>query len=297
MNSIELGEVTVTRLMEWHGPVLTVDAFFPDLARTTWLENEHWLAPDFWRPSDDANPVALQSWLLRSEGRNILIDAGGGNGKSRPANPAFDDLDTDFIGQLGAAGLRPEDIDLVVNTHLHVDHVGWNTLRRDGEWVPTFPNATYLFPERDLAYFDAPGMDPARRLHIDDSVTPVLRARQAVATGDSYRIDSNLTLEGAPGHTPGSSVVILRSGTDSAAFVGDVLHNPVQMIVPDSNSCFCVDPTAARTSRRRLLAWAADNRALVVPAHLGGPGAAEVGRRGEGFQIRRWAPFAGPQPI
>ncbi len=297
MTGLELGAVGVTRLIEWTGPVLTVDAFFPDVEHHTWAENQNWLAPDFWRPADRAHPVALQSWLLRSEGQNILIDTGGGNGKSRPSNPAFDQLATGYLEQLAAAALAPEDIDLVVNTHLHVDHVGWNTVQQDGQWVPTFPNATYLLPERDLAYYAAPGTDPTRRLHIDDSVVPVLQAGQTVAFDDNYRIDKHLTLESAPGHTPGTSLVKLRSGSDQAAFIGDVLHNPIQIINPDSNSCFCLDPTAARSSRRRLLSWAADNHALVVPAHFGGPGAAEVARQGNTFQIKRWAPFAAPPPI
>lgn len=297
MNSIDLGAVTVTRLVEWTGPVLTVDAFFPDVAPAIWTDNQDWLAPDFWRPADGAHPVALQSWLLCSEGRNILIDTGGGNGKSRPGNPAFDQLDTRLLEPLAAAGLQPDDIDLVVNTHLHVDHVGWNTIQHDGEWVPTFRNATYLLPEQDLAYFQAPGTDPSRRRHIDDSVVPVLQAGQAVTFAGSYRIDEHLTLEGAPGHTPGSSVVKLRSGPDQAVFVGDVLHNPVQIIQPDSNSCFCLDPPAARTTRHRLLSWAADNGALVLPAHLGGAGASEVARQGNAFQVKRWASFTAPPPI
>jgi len=241
--------------------------------------------------------VALQSWLLRSEGKNILIDTGGGNGKSRPSNPAFDHLDTQFLEQLAAAGLQPDDIDVVVNTHLHVDHVGWNTVPDDGEWVPTFRNATYLLPEQDLAYFEAASTDPARRRHIDDSVVPVLEAGQAITFAGSYRIDEHLTLEGAPGQTPGSSVVQLHSGTDRAVFVGDVLHNPVQVIQPDANSCFCLDPDAARTTRHRLLSWAADNVALVLPAHFGGAGASEVTRQGNAFQVKRWAPFAAPRPI
>ncbi len=134
-------------------------------------------------------------------------------------------------------------------------------------------------------------------MHIDDSVVPVLRAGQAVVFGDGYRVDGHLTLQSAPGHTPGSSVVILDSGTHKAAFVGDVLHNPVQIIEPDSNSCFCMDPAAARRSRHRLLSWAADHGALVLPAHFGGAGAAEITRRGDTFHVKRWAPLAAPPPV
>lgn len=291
VNSVQLGAVNVTRLIEWTGPVLTVDEFFPDVDQQTWVDNQSWLAPDFWRPADNAFPVTLQSWLLRSADQNILIDTGGGNGKPRPSNPAFDHLDNPYLEQLAAAGLAPADINLVVNTHLHIDHVGWNTVWHDGGWVPTFPNARYLFPKDDLAYFDAPGTDPVRRLHIDDSVVPVLHAGQADLFDGTYRIDEHLTMQSAPGHTPGSSVVMLNSGTSRAAFVGDVLHSPVQIIEHDHNSCFCLDPAAARESRRRVLRWAADNDALVLPAHLGGSGAAQITRRGDNFQIRGWAPF------
>lgn len=197
---------------------------------------------------------------------------------------------TDYLDQLAAAGLGPEDIDVVVTTHLHVDHVGWNTVRHDGAWVPTFPDATYLLPEQDLAHCAAPGTDPARRLHVDDSVVPVQQARQAVTSTDAYRIDEHLTLESAPGHTPGTSVVKVHSGGEQAAFVGDILHNPVQIVDPDSKSCFCLDPIAARSSRLRLLGWAADHHALVIPAHFGGAGAADVARKGDTFHVKGWAP-------
>lgn len=266
---MQLGAVTVTRLVEWTGPVLTVDAFFPDIERQVWVDNQDWLAPDFWRPADGAHPVTLQSWLLRSNGRNILIDTGGGNGKDRPTNPTFHHLDTDLLGPLAAEGLRPDDIDMVVNTHLHIDHVGWNTVQHDGEWAPTFPNATYLFPQADLAYFHKPGTDPARRVHIDDSVTPVQQANQAVLFSDAYRIDEHLTLEGAHGHTPGSTVVKLCSGTDRAVFAATCCTTPSRSCSPTATAasawtprphadpvaaCSAGQPTTARSSFLRTSA-------------------------------------------
>lgn len=297
MNRIDLGPVTITRVLEWAGPVSTVDEFFPDVPRTTWTDNQDWLAPHFWRPHDNAHPVALQSWLVHSQGRNILIDTGAGNDKTRPTNPTFDHLNTNYLEQLATVGLQPDDIDVVVNTHLHIDHVGWNTVKHSDAWTPTFRNATYFLPERDLAYYDGPNINPAARLHIDDSVLPVLQAGQATTFTDTHRIDKHLTLKSAPGHTPGTSVVKLEAGTSKAVFVGDVIHNPVQIGNPQSNSCFCVDPTAARTSRHQLLNWAADNHALILPAHFGGAGAAEVAHHGNTFNIKRWAPFTAPPPV
>ncbi|WP_370542074.1 MBL fold metallo-hydrolase [Amycolatopsis sp. FDAARGOS 1241] len=137
------------------------------------------------------------------------------------------------------------------STHLRYDHGGWNT-RPDGEgWQPTFPNATYLIPRADKDWFDPRtahrrSVDPGRlrgQLVYADSVTPVLD--RAVLWEDSYRIDGNLVLESAPGHTPGSSLLRLTSGTDRAVFVGDLLHSAVQILAPAHSSCFCEDPESA----------------------------------------------------
>jgi glyoxylase-like metal-dependent hydrolase (beta-lactamase superfamily II) len=126
----------------------------------------------------------------------------------------------------------------------------------------------------------------------EDSVAPVHQAGLTRLWEDGHRIDGNLRLEPAPGHTPGSSVLRLESGTDRALFVGDLMHSPVQILEPDANSCFCEAPAEARATRRRLLGTAAEDNALVFPAHLGGHGAAEVVRDGAGFAIKGWAPFS-----
>jgi glyoxylase-like metal-dependent hydrolase (beta-lactamase superfamily II) len=298
MNSIELGDVTITRVMEYFGPVeMSPETFFPDSPDGAWQRNEHWLAPDFVDPQTNICVSAIQTWLLRSEGKTILIDTGVGNHKERPYSPVWSHLNTDFLGNLARAGVRPEDVDLVVNSHLHVDHVGWNTYLDDRSWVPTFPNATYLMPRADFDFWN-PANDHRARLGrgnqnvFEDSVAPVHEAGQTLLWENSFRIDANLKLDLAPGHTPGSSVVTLESGTDRALFVGDLLHSPLQIVEPDTNSCFCEDPAEASATRRRLLGWAADTNALVLPAHLGGHGGAEVVRDGNRFAIKEWAPFA-----
>ena len=298
MNSIELGDVTITRVMEYFGPVeMSPETFLPDSPDGAWQRNEHWLAPDFVDPQTNVCVSAIQTWLLRSEGKNILIDTGVGNHKERPYSPVWSHLNTDFLGNLARAGVRPEDVDLVVNSHLHVDHVGWNTYLDDRTWVPTFPNATYLMPRADFDFWN-PANDHRARLGrgnqnvFEDSVAPVHEAGQTLLWENSFRIDKNLKLDLAPGHTPGSSVVTLESGTDRALFVGDLLHSPLQIVEPDTNSCFCEDPAEASATRRRLLGRAADTNALVLPAHLGGHGGAEVVRDGNRFAIKEWAPFA-----
>ncbi|MGW1635158.1 MBL fold metallo-hydrolase, partial [Streptomyces anthocyanicus] len=210
--------------------------------------------------------------------------------------PVWSRLETDFLANLARAGVQPEDVDIVINTHLHIDHVGWNTYLDGRTWVPTFPNATYLMAKADFDYWN-----PANEIKtllgrgnqnvFEDSVAPVHEAGLTRLWEDGHRIDSNLRLELAPGHTPGSSVLRLESGSDRALFVGDLMHSPIQIHEPDANSCFCEDPAEARATRRRLLGSAVDSNALVFPAHLGGHGAAEVVREGGKFAVKGWAPF------
>ncbi|MFE6057272.1 MBL fold metallo-hydrolase [Streptomyces sp. NPDC056431] len=301
-----VGDVEVIRVVEWQGPFATAGELVPSAGEKTWKDNEDWLAPDHWDPESDRAVMALQSWVLRSGGRTILVDTGVGNGRERPGSPQFHHWQGDFLGLLERAGVRPEDVDVVVNTHIHADHVGWNTRAADGsdgtgtgtgsdgtgsgEWVPTFPRAEYLVPAADDAHFGPDNAyggnrDQADRFVYEDSVAPLHRAGRIVLWDGVHRIDEHLTLETAPGHTPGSAVLRLASAGERAVFVGDLLHSPVQILDPAHNSCFCLDARGASASRRRILERAADERELVVPAHFGGSGIAEVRREGSGFRL------------
>ncbi|MBU3064603.1 MBL fold metallo-hydrolase [Nocardia sp. NEAU-G5] len=298
MEQITLGDVTVTRIKEFYGSVeMTPGQFFPDSPDGSWDEHRDELVPDFWNQEADECHSAIQSWLLRSEGRTILIDTGVGNHKDRPYAPVWSRMNTNYLDNLAAAGMRPEEVDIVVNTHLHIDHVGWNT-RLDGRtWVPTFPNATYLMTRRDFEFWNPVNgyetvFGRGNQNVFEDSVTPVHQAGLAHLWDGSYRIDKNLRLDLAPGHTPGSSVLTLESGGDRALFVGDLVHTPLQIVEPETNSCFCEDPAESRATRHKLLGWAAENNALVFPAHFGGQGAAQVERTGSKFAIKEWAGFS-----
>jgi glyoxylase-like metal-dependent hydrolase (beta-lactamase superfamily II) len=295
MNEIIFGDVSVVRIEEMHGPIMPPSQFFPTIPTSAWEEQAAMLVPDHLDAAHEWVQVAMQTWLVRSGGKTILIDTGVGNDKSRPAVEVWDHLSLDYLGRLAAAGVNPEDVDLVVNTHLHVDHVGWNTVLKDGEWVPTFPRATYLMPRADFEFWN-----PANNSNIiggvnenvyEDSVAPVSNAGQVKLWEDRYVIDENLTLEAAPGHTPGSSIIKLLSGSDRALFAGDLMHTPLQVSHLDHDSCFCEDPQQARATRRSLLGWASDNNALVLPAHFSGHGALEVETAGDTFSIRSWAAF------
>ena len=295
MNELTLGDVTVTRIEEMHGPIMPPDQFFPEMPEEAWRENREMLVPDHLGADDGMVRGAFQTWLLRSGGRTVLIDTGIGNDKTRPGIAFWDHLQLDYFGNLARAGVRPEDVDLVVNTHLHADHIGGNTRLVDGAWVPAFPNATHLMTKADFAFSD-PANNPDIAGGVDEnsfevSVTPVHAAGQVQLWEGSHTIDANLRLEAAPGHTPGSGVVKLASGGVQALFAGDILHTLLQVLYPDYSSCFCQDPAEARTTRRRLLGWAAHAHALVLPAHVSGHSAFEVEDRGDGFAIKGWAPI------
>lgn len=295
IHEIALGDVTVARIEEMHGPIMPADQFFPDLPEQAWKDHRVALVPDHLGADDAMVHTAMQTWLLRSGGRTILVDTGVGNDKTRPLVAAWDHLQLNYLDNLARAGIRPEDVDLVVNTHLHLDHVGWNTRLDNGAWVPTFPNATYLMPRTDFEFFN-PANNPSitdgvNQNAFEDSIAPVHAAGQVQLWEDGHTIDANLRLVAAPGHTPGSSVIKLEAGSDRALFAGDILHTPLQFAHPDHSSCFCHDPAQARTTRRRLLGWAADRGALVLPAHLSGHSALQVEYRGNAFAIKKWASF------
>ncbi len=298
MQHIVLGDVEVIRVIEWHEPFLPTNEFLPEVAAEVWTRNANWLAPDHWQPESDRMVIALQSWVLRSGGRTILVDTGAGSGRARPGMaPWFDQRESDLLAVLAEAGVEPGDVDVVVNTHLHVDHVGGNTVDAGGEWVPAFPNAEYLIPAADDAHYgptnaSGEGLGEVDRLVYEDSIAPIHEAGQAVLWEGLYTIDEHLTLESAPGHTPGASVLRLASGSDRAVFSGDVLHSPVQILDPCCSSAYCYAPQQAADSRRRILERAADERELLIPGHFGGAGALEVRRSNGEFALGQWANFS-----
>jgi glyoxylase-like metal-dependent hydrolase (beta-lactamase superfamily II) len=298
VQNIVLGEVEVIRAIEWYEPFLSPSVFLPEVPAEVWTQNADWLAPDHWQPDDDRMVIALQTWVLRSGGRTILVDTGAGNRRERPGMaPYFHQRESDLLAVLAEAGVHPTDVDVVVNTHLHVDHVGGNTVDAGGQWVPAFPRAQYLVPAADDAHYgpanaSGEGLGEVDRLVYEDSIAPIHEAGQVVLWEGSYTIDEHLTLEAAPGHTPGNSVLGLASGSDRAVFVGDLLHSPVQILDPCCNSASCYLPQQAAASRRRILERAADENELLIPGHFGGAGALEVRRNNGEFALGHWAAFS-----
>lgn len=294
MHIFSIGKVNVHHVEEWQGPFASPGELFADFDARLFATFRDELPDDMYLAQEDAIYAFLQSWVLERDGLVVLYDTGAGNGKDRPGIPVFGNLQTPFLERLAAAGFSPDDVDIVVNSHLHIDHVGWNTSLDQGNWVPTFPNAQYLFSAIDRQYWDPAG-DGARPTDVgravngnvfEDSVQPLLDAGQATLVADGHQIAPGMNLELYPGHTPGHLVLAVEDAGERALFVGDILHHPAQVFCPQWNSVYCEDPAAARASRRRVLERAADSGAKVVPAHFGGCHYAWVDRVGKGFRPR-----------
>lgn len=292
MIACRCGSIEVMRIKETLGAAFPPAHLLPDLPAEAIERNLGWLAPNHYDPVKKRFVMGTHTWLLRTQRHVILVDTCIGNHKARPNSPGFDNLEQPYLERLAQAGFKPEDIDFVLCTHLHVDHVGWNTQLRDGRWVPTFPNAKVLCSKTELASAEAkanadrPGDDD--RAVWQDSLLPVLEAGKLLAVEGRHAIEDGLLVDPTPGHTPGHVVLRAESAGERMLFAGDICHHPLQVYYPDVNSRFCEDAAGARAMRRRVLADCAESGALFAPAHWGPPHAGRVESTGGSFSLR-WA--------
>ncbi len=280
-----VGGITVHRIDEMPLPPATGPWLLP--AATPDVVAEHaWLRPDYAGP-DGVLHLDSHSFALVVNGLRVIVDTGIGNGKTR-ANPAWHNLRTDYLERLAAIGFTPENVDLVILTHLHTDHVGWNTREVDGAWVPTFPNARYLTSRTEHEFWAAYDMDEARSGMFRDSVVPVEEAGLLDLVDvpvDGVDVADGLRLLPAPGHTPGQIAVRVGSAGATALITGDAVHHPVQLAHPEIGSCVDIDPVRAEATRRALLAGLADTGALVLGTHFPAPTAGRVVVEGDGYRL------------
>ncbi|HYM33454.1 MAG TPA: MBL fold metallo-hydrolase, partial [Candidatus Cybelea sp.] len=271
-------------------PNFDAKKFFADWRPEAVERHRDWMLPDHYDPASGLLKLSIHSWLIRIGGRNILIDACVGNHKPRPARAHWHMMETRYLERLSEAGASPADIHMVMCTHLHVDHVGWNTRLDNGRWVPTFPNARYVFSKADYDHYLAidrdPAQAPANHGSFRDSVLPVVEAGLADMVTGARDIDEHLAVDPAPGHTPGTVVVRLASRGNRALFSGDVLHHAIQVFHPEWNSFACADGVNARVSRRKTLEHCAGSGALLMPAHFGAPFVCHIDSKGDGFTPR-----------
>ena len=199
-------------------------------------------------------------------------------------------LDTDWLERLVASGVQPDEVDAVVCTHIHLDHVGWNTSLVDGEWVPTFPNATYYVNKTEYDFWNPSVTDQTglefNAYVFDDSMLPVFdRGLIELWDGDGCQVDDSLRLELKAGHTPGHAIGWLESNGERGLLSGDSMHSPVQAYQPAWNSGFCLDADGAVAARRSILEAAVEHNAVLLPAHFSAPHAFHVQADGDGFSL------------
>ncbi len=302
MGRVQCGRASVARVLELKFDLKT--SFFPRTPPSGWQDNRDVLVPDFFDPDNDQWHIAIQSWFIEVDGLTVVVDTGVGNDRRRPHMPPLDHLNTGFLAACESAGIDRTAVDVVVNTHIHSDHVGWNTMRDNDTWVPTFPNARYLAPAADYHYFapDGPAATQSPRTDEEaatqrgnqmvfaDSVLPVDQAGQLIQWSDDYQISPSLRLRPAPGHTPGSSVLWLDAGQPTV-FVGDLTHSPLQLRRPADPCAFDVNADAAAATRRRIFTEAVEANAALIPAHYPGRGGATIRAVADQFDIEHWLDF------
>jgi len=285
IQSRNIGDFRVTRVLEFSGPTHDPNFLFPGEEHgPAFKAAGDWLAPHHWVPEMNRLIVTIQLWIVHAGSNIILVDTGVGNHKPRPDAPRFHMLNTLVNLWLDAAGARPDRVTHVVTTHLHRDHVGWNTVLADGRWMPTFPNARYLVPKLEFDYWENKyrSGDPTMNW-FEDSVQPLVQAGLIDRIDESGEVANCLAVEPAPGHTPGQIALRLRSGGEEGIFTGDVMHSPLQIVRPQWNSRYCVLPDVARATRVALLKRAAQGNALIMPVHFGAPYCGFVRAQGDGF--------------
>jgi glyoxylase-like metal-dependent hydrolase (beta-lactamase superfamily II) len=283
-----VGQATITRIEETYGACYPLRDIFPEATAAHLAAHKAWLAPHHYDAEKGLIKLSVHSWLLQVGGRKTLIDSCCGNNKIKPGRPWWNMLNVNYLERLAAAGARPEEIDLVMCTHLHHDHVGWNTQQRDGKWVPTFPNARYVFSKPDVDYFariDAdPKEAPAELGTFRECVIPILEYGKADLVSGPCRLNDFIEIDAAPGHSPGHVFFKLESKGAHGVFIGDVWHHLLQVYYPDWNFPKNSDAAQARVSRRKVLDYCASTGALVMPAHVGLPFAGRIEATPDGYR-------------
>ena len=276
----QIGDIEIFQLAEMEIGFI-VQSLVPD-AQPEIIKEIDFLYPDF--ADEDGNLKSLtQAFLIKTADKNVLVDAGVGNGKERVDFAPLSDLQTDFLSRLSELGVGVDDIDYVIQTHLDLDHVGWNTTLVDGKWAPTFPNAKYIYVEGEYEFWKTkPEFLPGDFLRaIEDSIEPVVEAGQAMLVDNSFKLDDNISLRPSKGHTVNHVSVVIESGGEKAIIFGDVLHHPAQVAHPEWNSVVDHSPEDALATRAVMLNEVADTNILLIGSHFHDPVAGYVKRSGD----------------
>ena len=276
----KIGDITVTSVIEVDGPA-PGPFLFADATPEVVLSRHGWARGTF--VDDDGMLLTrVQALVVESAGRTIVVDTCIGNDKPRGVK-AWDHLQLPFLDRFRDAGFDPLTVDAVVCTHLHVDHVGWNTTLVDGAWRPTFPESRYLFAGPEYRHWSA---EPHRnRPEHEDSIEPVVGARLVDLVDIDADVAPGVRLVPTPGHTPGHCSVLLTSNGDRALITGDFMHHAVQVAAPEWCSHFDTDAARAARTRHEFIEANADTDLLIIGTHFGGPGAGRIVSTGDGHEF------------
>jgi len=289
MNNLKwkVGDITITKLQEIVYPEFSdvIPAATPEVVKQV-----KWLFPHFVTEEGHLS-LSIHSLIVDTPSAKLIVDTCIGNDRDRNPFDVMHMLSTSYLEDMQAAGYQPEGIDYVLCTHLHLDHVGWNTRRVNGKWVPTFPNASYLWGKADMDFWGS--IDPKTDLDFlqiqrrvwDDSIQPILDADLAKPIDGPGQVCEGVRLIPTPGHTPGHCSVLIESKGETAMITGDFIHHPIQFWDPALVSPFDIDNDMAVATRRRVFGEYADSPTLIIGTHFAGPTAGRLVTDGDSYRL------------
>ncbi|GLR92039.1 MBL fold metallo-hydrolase [Bradyrhizobium iriomotense] len=281
--TFSVGDLTIHRVIEQEISFVPALDMLPGLTAEVLAENRAWMREARALDDQDVLMLCFQSYVVKTPHHTILIDSCIGNDKQRPLRPAWHmKTDGTYMRALNAAGVSLGDIDFVMCTHLHVDHVGWNTRLENGRWVPTFPKARYLFAKQEFDYWSEQNAK-AEVPPFADSVLPVVEAKRHELVGNDHQIGDHVRILPTPGHTPGHVAFTMGRGKDDVVFSGDLMHSPLQTLYPELSIKFDVDQAQAAKTRRSFLERYCDTDTLCCTAHFPSPSSGKIRRKGNAF--------------
>ena len=283
MQTLTVGDVTITSIVERDGPWRKPEEMFPAYDHERGKRHLASLDPVVFDPGSGKMVITYQTFVVKTPKHTILVDTCTGEDKGYPAPMDFPKQP--WLDGFKAAGLTFEAIDYVFCTHLHIDHTGWNTMLVNGRWVPTFPNAKYIFHKDEYAYWEAAtkkGENPPGNVWTYNC-RPIVDAGQALLVDDAFELDDTFRLTPTPGHSPHHVCIDIRSKGQHAVVTGDMMHHALQCCEPDWYTIFDTDREQACASRRRFLSSVADTPTVLLPIHFPNPTAGRVKAKGDGF--------------
>ena len=284
MQTLTLGDVGISRVVEIGRSSFPTSQMLPESDAGRIAAHHRWLTPHFFDETTGDLGSRIQTWIVRTPRHTVLVDTGVGNDKERGDNPLWNRRTGGLLDDLRAAGVTPEQVDLVLCTHLHVDHVGWNTRLVDGRWLPTFPNARYLLARPEWEHWSA-DPHPMNQTVLADSVRPIFDAGLVDLVATDHAVDAAISLEPTPGHTPGHVSVHVRSRGEEAVITGDLVHHPAQFARPHWGAAPDWDRALADRTRRAFMERYADTPVLVIGTHFAEPTAGRLVRDGDAYRL------------